>query len=113
MSSPRAISALGRIRVQAALLPIFVLLLSRGLASAEGPRALPADQLPKDPRLQPLKDLDGYFPFTVPATRDDWAARSESVRRRVSCLARSLAAAGADAVAGRHPWPTGARRIYG
>ena len=36
-----------------------------------------------DPRLGPLKDLDGYFPFDPPATRDAWQARAIDVRRRI------------------------------
>jgi dienelactone hydrolase len=44
---------------------------------------LPAGHLPHDARLQPLKDLDGYFPFTPPATREAWAKRAEQVRQRI------------------------------
>ena len=32
--------------------------------AAESPRVLPAASLPDDIRLQPPKDLDGYFPFS-------------------------------------------------
>jgi dienelactone hydrolase len=49
----------------------------------EVPRVLPAGQVPKDARLQPLKDLDGYFPFTPPSSPDEWAKRAELVKRRV------------------------------
>lgn len=52
-------------------------------ALAAGPRVLPAGHLPHDARLQPLKDLDGYFPFTPPATREAWAKRAEQVRQRI------------------------------
>lgn len=48
-----------------------------------GPRVFPDGQLPNDRRLQPLKDLDGYFPFQPPATRAEWETRAERVRRRV------------------------------
>ncbi|HEU0010063.1 MAG TPA: acetylxylan esterase [Verrucomicrobiae bacterium] len=51
--------------------------------SAEAPRVLPAGQLPKDIRLQPLKDLDGYFPFTPPESRAEWEKRAERVRRQI------------------------------
>ena len=37
----------------------------------------------KDVRLGPLKDLDGYFPFKVPATRAEWEKRAEEVRLRI------------------------------
>jgi hypothetical protein len=36
-----------------------------------------------DARLAPLKDLDGYFPFSPPASVDAWQARAAEVRRRV------------------------------
>jgi dienelactone hydrolase len=54
-----------------------------GLADAAGPRVLPDDKLPADQRLQPLKDLDGYFPFTPPSSREAWEQRSEQVKRQM------------------------------
>lgn len=53
------------------------------LLRAEVPRALPPGERPRDRRYEPLKDLDGYFPFTPPATREAWARRAEWVRRRI------------------------------
>ncbi len=50
---------------------------------AAGPRVLPAGQLPDDHRLEPLKDLDGYFPFTPPTSKVAWAKRTERVRRQI------------------------------
>jgi dienelactone hydrolase len=50
---------------------------------AEPPRVLPAGEVPKDIRLGPLKDLDGYFPFSPPEAVDDWNERAERVRRRM------------------------------
>jgi len=50
---------------------------------ADGPRVLPAGQLPKDARLQPLKDLDGYFPFTPPSSPGEWEQRAQQVRRQM------------------------------
>ena len=35
-------------------------------------RVLPVGKLPQDARLGPLKDLNGYFPFFVPASADAW-----------------------------------------
>lgn len=52
-------------------------------AFASGPRALPAGQVPDDARLGPLKDLNGYFPFTVPTTREAWNIRAQQVRKRL------------------------------
>ena len=50
---------------------------------AEPVRALPAGNLPADSRLNPPKDLDGYFPFAPPASRTAWEARSQEVRQRL------------------------------
>jgi hypothetical protein len=36
-----------------------------------------------DHRFEQLKDLDGFFPFSPPETREAWEARREQVRRRV------------------------------
>ncbi|OGV75329.1 MAG: acetylxylan esterase [Lentisphaerae bacterium RIFOXYB12_FULL_65_16] len=45
--------------------------------------ALTAGQVPNDARLGKLKDLNGYFPFTPPATSEAWAKRAERVRRQM------------------------------
>ena len=45
------------------------------LAAAVAPAA--------DSRLQPIKDLNGYFPFQPPASLGDWELRKESVRRQI------------------------------
>ena len=58
------------------LLPVVASILL-GSAFAQDPAP------PADLRLGPLKDLDGYFPFKVPATRADWEKRAEEVRLRV------------------------------
>ena len=47
------------------------------LRAAETPPPL------RDIRLQPLKDLDGYFPFHPPESRAAWEARAEVVRRQI------------------------------
>jgi dienelactone hydrolase len=52
-------------------------------AFADAPRVLPPGEIPKDIRLGPLKDLDGYFPFSPPEAVDDWNERAERVRRRM------------------------------
>src|SRR5881396_158307 len=51
--------------------------------AAAAPRVLPEGKLPNDVRLEPLKDLDGYFPFTPPASKAAWEKRSERVRRQI------------------------------
>lgn len=50
---------------------------------AKGPRVLPPGKLPEDTRLAPLKDLNGDFPFQVPATAEDWRKRADRVRRQM------------------------------
>lgn len=59
------------------------LVLIDGPILGAGPRASAPGVLPADSRLAALKDLDGYFPFIPPATREEWARRSEAVRHRV------------------------------
>src|SRR5882672_4274696 len=51
--------------------------------AAAAPRALPEGKLPDDVRLQPLKDLDGYFPFTPPTSKEAWEKRAERVRHQI------------------------------
>lgn len=51
-----------------------------GLISAA---ALPLGLSAADVRLQPLKDLNGYFPFSVPGSVPDWEARKADVRRQI------------------------------
>lgn len=65
--------------------PLFAALLGLSLQTfaAEIPRVLPPGELPKDARLAPLKDLDGYFPFTPPATREVWEKRAGEVRMQL------------------------------
>ncbi len=45
--------------------------------------AVPASAAPNDVRLQPLKDLNGYFPFTPPKSKAEWEKRAEYVRRQI------------------------------
>ena len=37
----------------------------------------------QDSRQQPLKDLNGYFPFNPPSTLTEWNARKDYVRRQI------------------------------
>lgn len=52
-------------------------------AATGAPRVLPPGQLPADVRLQPLKDLDGYFPFQPVASAEAWSRRAREIRLRV------------------------------
>lgn len=58
-------------------------LASASLALADTPRALAAGTLPDDVRLQPPKDLNGYFPFTPSKSRAEWEPRADYVRRQI------------------------------
>ncbi len=60
----------------------FLIITFPSLAGA-APRVLPEGKLPDDARLAPLKDLDGYFPFTPPASKAEWDKRAEHVRRQI------------------------------
>ena len=60
-----------------------LLFVALGSAVSAATRALPVGQLPNDVRLQPLKDLDGYFPFTPPTSKEAWAQRAAEVRRQI------------------------------
>ena len=51
--------------------------------SPQPPRALPEGTLPQDARLQPLKDLDGYFPFRPASSTAAWSERAQRVRRQL------------------------------
>jgi len=37
----------------------------------------------RDSRLGPLKDLDGYFPFTPSQTNEEWETRAKAVRQQI------------------------------
>lgn len=51
---------------------------------AAAPRALPEGRQPDDSRLAPPKDLNGYFPFEVPASAEEWAKRAALVKRQIA-----------------------------
>lgn len=64
----------------------FCILLLVAFAATSSSAAEPAaakSSVAADVRLQPLKDLNGYFPFTPPKSADDWQARREAVRRQI------------------------------
>lgn len=64
------------------LLLAFVVCCVSSLAVADV-KVLPDGRVPADKRLAPLKDLNGYFPLEVPATKEEWAKRADFVRKQV------------------------------
>ena len=58
------------------------LMLFTSVAQSSGPLVLEG-KLPNDIRLEPLNDLNGYFPFVPPTSADEWAQRAERVRRKI------------------------------
>src|SRR5690242_18246657 len=72
-----------RTTMKHSLFAFVVLFASLSPAVAAAPRALPDGTLPADARLQPPKDLNGYFPFTPPKTKAEWDQRAEYVRRQI------------------------------
>jgi len=60
---------------------VTVLILAAAAYSDDDPtRLFPQKSELKDGRLAPPKDLNGYFPFTPPATKEGWNDRSKQVR---------------------------------
>ncbi|HIG27845.1 MAG TPA: acetylxylan esterase, partial [Verrucomicrobiales bacterium] len=50
---------------------------------ADGPRVYPDGAQPNDARLHGLKNLNGFFPFAVPESFEDWEKRAVELRRRI------------------------------
>ena len=72
MKSPRSL-------VSITLLTLFVV----SPVFANGPRVLAQGAMPDDVRLQPPKDLNGYFPFTPSKSPAEWEKRADYVRRQI------------------------------
>ncbi len=80
----------------------FLVALDRGAPAAGGqggqtPSGRHGGQTPSrgsDARLQPLRDLDGVFPFTPSATPGEWETRAAELRRQVRVAV------------GLWPWPS-------
>ena len=67
-------------------LQLLVIVLVTGLCEcllADVARVLPDGRAPNDTRLQPLKHLNGYFPFQVPDTPEQWERRRAELRQRI------------------------------
>ena len=73
-----------------------LLILFVGSFGAEAaPRALPEGKLPEDKRLEPLKDLNGHFPFEPSATAEAWQKRAARLRHALQ-VSVGLARCGED-----------------
>jgi len=57
--------------------------LSAAADSKDPFRVLEPDKLPKDSRLEKPKDLNGYFPMTVPASKEAWEKRRRELREQL------------------------------
>jgi len=73
----------GRFRLSVCIVTMGVVTCISNIAFAEPPCVLSPGEVPKDIRLGPLKDLDGYFPFSPPKAVDEWSQQAERVRRRM------------------------------
>ena len=80
----RAMKAVRNSMRSHAVAALAAFLAASSLATAAAPRALPEGQLPNDVRLAPPKDLNGYFPFTPPKSKEAWPARADFARRQMS-----------------------------
>ena len=58
-------------------------LLVTSTTHAASPRVFPKGKLPGDARLKPQKDLNDYFPFRVPKTREAWEVRKRELKQRI------------------------------
>ncbi|MEO6738956.1 MAG: acetylxylan esterase, partial [Chthoniobacteraceae bacterium] len=59
------------------------LLATSSLFAADAPRVLPVAKLPDDIRLAPLKDLDGYFPWSPPDSKIVWENRAAALKTQL------------------------------
>ncbi len=72
-------------RREALAIPLVSLLpqFAWALEDADPTKLFTGDKKPTDSRLGAPKTLNGYFPFTVPKTKEAWEARKKLVRERV------------------------------
>ncbi len=77
-------SATSAILIRAAVSAASALIVA--VTCAGFPRSLPDGKLPNDARLQPLKDLDGYFPFAPAGSVAEWDRRADRVRRQMQVV---------------------------
>ena len=66
-----------------ALLAGLLCVVAPAFAQSKIPAPLNDSEPAWDVRLAPPKDLDGYFPLTVPATKEAWDKRAQAVRQQL------------------------------
>ncbi|HIK90428.1 MAG TPA: acetylxylan esterase, partial [Planctomycetes bacterium] len=64
-------------------LVLMFLAASAGPLVAETPRVFPAGELPADSRLDELRTLNSYFPFTTVENEQRWQQRQTEIKRRI------------------------------
>ena len=69
---------------------LLLIVLSASVQAAP-PRVLPAGKQPTDVRLGPLRDLDGYFPYAVAPSLEQWQTRAAQVAAADARRARAVA----------------------
>jgi dienelactone hydrolase len=67
------------------LVLVSLLFAAAARAATEGAdtRVLPPGQAPQDSRLGKPRDLNGYFPMTVPQSKEEWDGRRQRIREQV------------------------------
>lgn len=62
---------------------VFAYMLVSLVKAQDTTSVLPQGQIPDDARLKAPKDLNGYFPFSPPASSAEWNVRAEEVRSQI------------------------------
>src|SRR5687767_14095304 len=63
--------------------PVLLAICATPLFAADVTRVVPEGKLPEDIRLEPLKDLHGYFPWTPPTSPQAWQSRADRLRTQM------------------------------
>ncbi len=65
---------------------LFLLFIGFNIYAGNTPQVFTDGQKPNDIRIKPLKDLNGYFPFSVPQTKSEWNQRSAQLKHRLATV---------------------------
>ena len=81
---PTSLSRILHVQIVAALILLTQLIsIEPVFADGSDHRVFEQGQQPNDSRLQPAKDLNGYFPFEVPQSKAAWEQRRTELKQRV------------------------------